>query len=165
MPVCLSVCMSVCLSGRLSVCPSVCLSVLFLLLLVCLACVVYQSNCKHIYNNVCRCIKMCQCLLICLIVCLSVCLSVGRSVCLSVCPPKITKKITKLYKTSQSVTKPLGRPSRKLWQYAGASLTESSFFLVVKQLYKQVYIFNIIFAHNIDSIKYPIAIFKKKLIH
>ena len=39
------------------------------------------------------------------------------------------KNITKLYKTVQSVTKHFGRLSGKLRQYAGASLTESLFFL------------------------------------
>ena len=52
---------------------------------------------------------------------------IPRSVCRSVCPPKITKKITKLYKTLQSVTKHLGRPSRKLWQYAGAKGRQIAF--------------------------------------
>ena len=73
--------------------------------------------------------------------------SVGRSVCLSVCLSsknykknyKTLQNITKRYKTLQNTTKhwnkeflspppfQLWRLSRKLRQYAGASLTESSF--------------------------------------
>ena len=56
----------------------------------------------------------------------SVGLSVGRSVL-----QKITKKLQnfkKPYKTSQELKITFGRPSRELRQYAGASLTESSFF-------------------------------------
>ena len=37
------------------------------------------------------------------------------------------QKITKLYNSLQSVTKHLGRPSRKLWQYAGAKGRQKAF--------------------------------------
>ena len=65
---------------------------------------------------------------VCLSVCRSVCLSVGRSVGRS--SKNYKKKLqnfTKLYKTLQSVTKHLGRPSRKLWQYAGAKGRQIAF--------------------------------------
>ena len=64
--------------------------------------------------------------------CASIPRSVGLSFCQSVGLSSINyKKITKVYKTLPSDTKHLGRPSKKLWQYAGASLTESSFFQVI----------------------------------
>ena len=46
-----------------------------------------------------------------------------------------------------------GKKNWSLWHIRSPAPLEQVF-LVVKQLYKQVFIFNIIFAHNIDSIKY-----------
>ena len=74
---------------------------------------------------------MLQCLSVGLSVCWSLGLLVGRA-------SKNYNNITKLYKTVQTITKHFGRLSGKLWQYAGASLMESSFLNKTKFLSVQL---------------------------
>ena len=97
------------------------------------------SKCfKNIFRGYQECFKVVKLRLGALIP-RSLCLSV---VCCTVCPPKITKNyktlqnLSKHYKTLKDAKtriffapRPLhvGRPSRKLRQHAGASLTKSSF--------------------------------------